>query len=169
MDIKNLVERSKKGDISSFESLIEKYKIYLYNIGNAILKNEDDIGDAISETIIKAYKYLNKLKDATLFKTWITKIFINESRKILKKRKYNVDIEEGNQEISINNIENNEIKLDVISAINLLKKEEKDIIILFYYNDLKISEIATILQLPEGTVKSRMNTARKKLMKVLKR
>ncbi len=169
MEKLDLVKLAKNGDVNAFETLMEQHKVYLYNIANSILQNEEDSGDAMAETVIKVYKYLKRLKDDTLFKTWVTRILINESKKILKKRKNHIQIDEIEEQVSSEDTtEKEEIKMEVIDAVNDLKKEQRDIVILFYYNDMKISEIAKIMNIPEGTVKSRMNTAKKELYEKLK-
>lgn len=158
-------ELLKNGDKETFKELIEENKKYLFNIAIAILKNEDDAGDAISETIIKAYKNLRKLKEAKFFKTWITRILINESNKILKSRSRTYSLEEWqdlSNEVKSDNISREEI-LDLRKALTKLSKEHYTVIMLFYYNELKIDDIAQILKVPVGTIKSRLNMARKNL------
>ena len=162
------VKLAQKGDIQAFEKLIEHYKIYLYNIAISIVHTENDAGDAIAETILNAYKYLHKLKKVEFFKTWLTRILINECKKIIKKRKNDVSIEECEETLIIldNNTDIDE-KISITNAINSLKKELKIVLILFYYNELSIKDISNILTIPEGTVKSRLNTAKTQLKDLL--
>lgn len=140
--------------------------MYLYHIAIAIVNNDEDAGDAISETIMKAYANLTKLKHPDYFKTWITRILINECRKIIKQRKKVVSLEDysgkGRQEE-----QNKEEIMDVQVAIQKLPKKQKDVIFLYYYHDLSIEEIALILEIPKGTVKSRLSTARNYLYEIL--
>ena len=77
-----LIEKAKQGCIESFEKLILYYQQDLYRIAKIRLNTNDDISDAIQNTIINIYKNLKKLKNNTYFKTWIIKILINECNKI---------------------------------------------------------------------------------------
>ena len=79
-------ELAKKGNKEAYKRLIEQNKKYLFNIAISILGNEEDAGDAIGETIIKAYENIKNLREPKFFKTWITRILINESKKILISR-----------------------------------------------------------------------------------
>ena len=156
---------AKKGNKEAFKRLIEANKKYLFNIAISILGNEDDAGDAIGETIINAYESIKNLREPKFFKTWITRILINESKKILISRGKVISIEEYQQE-RMNSYQDKE-NIDLKNAIKKLSKEHYDVIMLFYYNDLKINEISEILSIPEGTVKSRLSNAKNKLYQEL--
>ena len=73
--MEELVARVKKGDETAFDELIMQIKQQLYLIAKTQLKEDDDIADAIQNTIILCYKNIKKLKDNMFFKTWIIKIF----------------------------------------------------------------------------------------------
>ena len=159
-------ELAKQGNKEAYIRLIEENKKYLFNIATSILGNEEDSGDAIGETIIKAYENIKKLREPKFFKTWITRILINESRKILIARKRSCNIKKNDENYNFC-YSNNEETIDLKNALSKLSKEHYNVIMLFYYNDLKISEISKILHIPEGTVKSRLSTAKEKLYKEL--
>lgn len=158
-------ELAKRGNKEAFKRLIEENKKYLFNVAISILSNEEDAGDAIGETIIKAYENIKELREPKFFKTWITRILINQSKKILLSRGKVISIEDykEEQENSYSDKEN----IDLKNALIKLSKEHYDVIMLFYYNDLKINEIAEILNVPEGTVKSRLSNAKNKLYQEL--
>lgn len=159
-------ELAKKGNKEAYKRLIEQNKKYLFNIAISILGNEEDAGDAIGETIIKAYENIKNLREPKFFKTWITRILINESKKILISRGKVVSIEEYEEETAGIDV-NKEEKMDLKNALSKLSSEHYNVIMLFYYNDLKINEIAEILNVPEGTVKSRLSNAKNKLYQEL--
>ena len=71
----------------AFERLINTVKVKLYKTGMAILKNDDDVCDAIQETLISAYKNFESLREKQYFDTWITRILINKCYDIIKKNK----------------------------------------------------------------------------------
>lgn len=161
-------ELAKAGDKEAYKRLIEQYKKYLFHIAYSILGDEDDCGDAIAETIIIAYENLRKLREPKFFKTWITRILINESKKILLRKGKTTYLEDCEKEPAYQEKLNKEDKMDLQNALNTLSREQYNVIMLFYYNDLKINEIAKILNVPEGTVKSRLSSAKEKLYFELK-
>ena len=140
----------------------------MYHIAIAIVNNEEDAGDAISETIVKAYMNLKKLKKPEYFKTWITRILINECRKILKQKQKVVPIEvyQEKRKMEDNRMEKEE-QMDLQNAIQKLTEKQRSVVMLFYYNDFSVEEIAQILKIPIGTVKSRLNKARNYLYEIL--
>ena len=76
-----------KGDKEAFVYLINEYRLSLYRIAKGILKDDYRVEDAISNTIIKAFENIKKLKKAEYFKTWLIRILINECNSILKRKK----------------------------------------------------------------------------------
>lgn len=165
MTIDILVRKAQKGDQTSFVELIHLCEKSLNCIAKSFFKNDEDSADAVQETILKAYKSIKKLKNPEFFKTWITKILINECRKIIKKSN-NFLLIEDNYEVYENST--NEIKkIDIKKAINSLEYNLKIIVVLFYFEDFQVREISIILDVPEGTIKSRLSRARAKLAQLL--
>lgn len=161
------VKLARGGDRNAFESLIRANENSMYRIARVILKSDADCVDAIQETIIKSYRAIARLKHPDYFKTWLTKILINECKNILRNR---------NKIIAIDNINNvtyekdaiNECELlDLKQAIEKMDKEIKIIVMLYYYEDLSVKTISEILDIPEGTIKSRLHRARAYLYKKL--
>lgn len=158
------IKLAQKGDNSAFEKLIRTNEASMYRVAKAILKADEDCADAIQETILKAYKSISHLKQPAYFKTWLTKILINECRKILQNRNKIVSIEE----VKLGEKEADEYDdLDLKQAIKELDDELKVIVLLYYFEDLSVKEISEIINIPEGTVKSRLSRARNHLYKKL--
>ena len=80
-----LIKKAMKGDAEAFVQLMELNEVSMYKTAKAILANEEDIGDAIQETILAAYKNIHTLKKAQYFKTWLIRILINKCKDIIKK------------------------------------------------------------------------------------
>ena len=78
------VKRAKAGDKEAFCTLIRLNKVAVYRVAKSILNKEEDVEDAVSEAILKAYKNIHTLKDEAFFKTWLIRIVINESNYIYK-------------------------------------------------------------------------------------
>ncbi|WP_083236943.1 sigma-70 family RNA polymerase sigma factor [Desulfosporosinus sp. BG] len=150
---------AKKGDKVAFERLVRKHSVSLYRIARGILKCESDIEDATQETIIKAYKKLVSLKSDLYFKTWLIKILVNECNYILRVNKKTVDLVEKEQASPDNQYEN----LELFSVVQSLDPNLRIVTLLFYYEDLPQKDIAEVLQLPVGTVSSRLSRSREKL------
>ena len=153
----------------AFERLVNSVRTKLYKTGMAILKNDDDVCDAIQDTLISAYKYFDTLREEKYFATWITRILINKCYDIIKK---NQKVSYLNKQVEIN--ENtayyDEYKIDsrVEKALNSIDPDLRTTTVLYYYDDFSVEEISDILNIPAGTVKSRLARAREKLYNLLK-
>jgi RNA polymerase sigma-70 factor, ECF subfamily len=157
------VKLAKEGDKAAFVRLIDQNRASMFRIANSILKSEDDIGDAMQEAILKAFKGLPNLKDNKYFKTWLIKILIHESSALLRKRKKLIPLSEVIDQGYLDRYENTE----VLNAIYTLEEDFRVVTILYYYEDMSIQAISSILNIPEGTVKSRLSRARIKLYGLL--
>jgi len=159
------VKLAKKGDKDAFGRLIEFNKVSMYRIALSMVRKKEDIEDAIQNTIIKAYEDITHLRKDEYFKTWLIRILINECKRIIKNNSRVVHIEEINSEIEI--IQDFS-SIEITCAINSLEDDLRVVTILFYFEDISQKEIAKLLDIPEGTVKSRLSRARSRLYESLK-
>ena len=161
--MEELIEKAKNNDKRAFSELIIAIEKELYLIAKTKLKSDDDIGDAIQETIYKSYKNLRKLRDNSLFKTWIIKILINEYNNIYKKkRKYAISYEDKEMENYIaTNDEDGNIEFQFL--IRNLSSEEKLLLTLYYCSKYTIQEISSITKIKENTIKGKLARARNKI------
>lgn len=171
--MEELIIRSKNGDEEAFTELILTMKNDLYRIGKTRLSDDNDISDAIQETMINAYKHLKKLKDDTNFKSWIIKILINECNKIYQKKSKKAKLLERITREETTNVIDNSIhsinsKLDFELLIENLNYEEKLIVTLYYNSKYSCNEIAGILSMNSNTVKSKLTRAKEKVKKYYK-
>lgn len=158
--MENLIKEAKKGDEDAFFKLIEINKISLYKAGRAILNNDEDVADAIQETIISAYRNIKSLKDDSYFKTWLTKILINKCKDIIHKNKETVKLDDYVEEGYIQDFLS---EFEIEDMLNDLSKEQKLVVSLYYISQFNTREISEILKEPEGTIKSRISRAKVKL------
>lgn len=160
------VKRAKQGNKEAFCNLIRMNKIAIYRVAKSILSKEDDVEDAVSEAILKAYKNIKFLKNEAFFKTWLIRIVINESNTLYKKRSKEVIVDKEH----FNNIKvKDKYKdLSLYNAINSLDDDLRTTTILFYFEDMKYKDIAKVLNVKEGTIKSRLSRAKEKLYHMLK-
>ena len=168
----NLVEEAKLGNNEAFEQLIEENKLKMYKVAKSILKNEDDVCDAIQNALMSAYTNLNKLQNNQFFSTWLIRILINKSYDIINKnqRLYSnvTDIEEYNTNENLKSFDNYNSESLVENVLTRIDEDLKTITVLYYYNDYSVNEISMILDIPEGTVKSRLSRARSKIYEIIK-
>lgn len=153
----------------AFERLINTVKVKLYKTGMAILKNDDDTCDALQETLLSAYKNFDKLENKQYFSTWITRILINKCYDIIKKNRKNAMVNqllevEGNESYYDRYKEDSTLE----RVLNEISQDLKLVTVLYYYDEFSVKEISEMLNVPEGTVKSRLARARDKMYEILK-
>ena len=129
----------------------------LYHISKSILKNDCDCADAVQEAIVTAYTKLHSLRDERFFKTWLCRILINKCYQVCRANKRVVPLEDYMEARSLTEQQND---LGLFDAIMELKTELRLVIVLHYIEGFKTMEMAEILKIPEGTVKSRLSRAR---------
>lgn len=154
-----------------FTELVLQAESTLFHVAFSILHHEADCADAVQEAVTKAYASRENLRDCRYFRTWLVRILINECYGILRSRNRQLPMDcESMEKQGRNKNPENYIKeeyLDLYYAIGQLKEKDKMCIVLFYLEDYTVVQIADILDIPEGTVKSRLNWARGKLRGLL--
>jgi len=162
MDV--LIKKAQKGDKEAFIKVIDEYMTQMYKIARSRLRNEENIGDAIQETILAAFTNIKQLKETSYFKTWIIKILINKCNDIIKDNNV-LYVEDYNllENTDLNYYENLGEKLDFESILNKLNNEYRLVVVMYYVNRFTIKEISEILSEKEGTIKSRLSRARQQL------
>lgn len=179
----SLIERSRQGDVDAFEDLIKDYKKVAYNIALRVLRNVEDAEDASQEALIKVFKNIRNFNMQSTFKVWMYRIVVNTCIDFKRKKNLNVvSIDEtidlgGNGQIRreiADDSNNPDILLEknfdsklINDAVNKLEDDYKTIIILRDIQGFSYTEISEILTCNIGTVKSRLNRARKSLKEIL--
>lgn len=164
--MEELIEQAKKGDKEAFTQLIISIEYDLYKIAKMRLYCEDDINDAVQETIIQTFKSIKKIKYPEYFKTWVIKVLINNCNKIYKKNKKikNVEYnEETMQDLYSIDGEKSIENLDFFILIKDLSYKERLSLILYYLENLTTKEISKILKESEGATRSRISRTKNKL------
>lgn len=165
--IKALVKKAGKGDADAFAQLMEQVKVQAYRMAYTYVKNEEDALEVVSESVYKAYKSIASLRNPDYFTTWFMRIVINSAITLLGKRKNQIYLDDCVDEKELAVGDENEFsadRIDLYHAIDRLSPENKSLIVLRFYQDLKLEEIADVLQIPLSTVKSRLY----KVLKLLK-
>ena len=170
--IKELVLSAKNGNKKAFDKLYKLTSNDVWFTCVSLLKDEENAKDIMQETYITAFLKLNTLKDEEKFCGWLTAIATNKSKNKLKgKVEYQIDDEvliaktETDElmlpEEYINKAEKRKVLLQIIE--DTLSFNQYQVVLMFYFNELSIAEIAQTLEISEGTVKSRLNSSRAKM------
>ena len=170
--IKELVLSAKNGNKKAFDKLYKLTSNEVWFTCVSLLKDEENAKDIMQETYITAFLKLDTLKDEEKFCGWLTAIATNKSKNKLKgKVEYQIDDEvliaetETDElmlpEEYINKAEKRKVLLQIIE--DTLSFNQYQVVLMFYFNELSIAEIAQALEISEGTVKSRLNSSRAKM------
>lgn len=158
-----LIKRAREHDADAFIQLIEENKTSLYKVAKGYLKNEEDVADAMQDTILSAFEHIDELKAVSYFKTWLTRILINHCTNIVRRQRRMVSMEEA-EEPAGSLVESD---YGFYELLRELPEKDRIIFLLYYGEGFNIREIAEILDCNENTVKSRLLRGRKKLEQVV--
>ncbi|GFI60857.1 RNA polymerase sigma factor SigV [Clostridiales bacterium] len=139
-----------------FAQIVKDTAPVMYRVSKSILKRDEDCEDAAQEAIAKGFYKLETLKNDTFARTWLIRILINECHTILRKRKREAYCEETAKW-------EKEDYSQLYNALSELPANYRVTIVLHYIEGYSVSETARILNVLEGTVKSRLSRGRKKL------
>lgn len=142
----------------------------LYRIAYTYTKNQEKALDVVQEAITKSLENINKLRHEEYVKTWFYRILLNEAIKASKNDKTFVDYDSVEKELHINSHENELVeKIDIYETIQKLNEKLKTVIILRFFENLKIEEIAYITKTNSNTVKSRLYKGMEEIKKEIER
>lgn len=148
--------------IMNGEEIVRTYSDMVYKIAMRYVRNPADAEDVYSETFLAYFKKERTFESEEHRKAWLIRVTINCAKDMLSGRTYDVELDEGLTDDKGERTENDEI-LDLRRAIKNLPDAQREVITLFYLQDLKIKEIAEILDKPENTIKVTLMRAREAL------
>ena len=158
----DLIKKAQERDADAFTELMQSQMQNMYKAARSLLSNEEDAADAISETILTCWEKIDQLREERYFRTWMTRILINKCKDI-RNKKENLSFTEEMPDVEIN--EEGYSDLEWNEALGILDEKYRTVIILYYVEGFKMSEIAQILDIPEATVRTRIARARKTMAK----
>lgn len=183
VDDRMLIDRCKEGEIAAFDELIRRYEKRVFSFAYRISGNHDDASDVTQEAFIRVFNSIKTFRGDANFTTWIYQIVKNvylDSRKKAKSHRLTsldeyIDLDENSVTRQIEDegpspievVEQKEREMIVQRAINSLPDYQRIIVTLYHMQHQSYEEIADILRLPIGTVKSRLNRARLALLEKL--
>lgn len=159
-----LVKRAQRGDTEAFISLMEECRMSFRRIAFGYLGNDEDVADAIQDTILDAFEHLGSLRRTEYFKTWIMRILINNCTRIYRRNKKRVGMdacrEEGRFDVGNADVEFRQL-------LQALPEDSRTIFQLYFGEEYTTREIADILGMKENTVKSRIHRGKEQLRESL--
>jgi RNA polymerase sigma factor (sigma-70 family) len=157
----NLVSAACRGDTEAFALLVKGCERTLYRVSRTVLQNDQDCADAVQEALSRAWLRLKTLREPAYFRTWLTRILLNECYRQLKHGRraamgmepvHDRDCEGARDDI-----------IDLKDAMATLPAQHRSALMLYHVEDMSVEEIARVLNVPAGTVKSRLARARARL------
>ncbi|RKY14214.1 MAG: RNA polymerase subunit sigma-24 [Planctomycetota bacterium] len=187
LDDTSLVRRCQRGDSEAMSCLIIKYQDRVYNVIFKICQNHDDSAELTQDTFVKVLESINSFRGKSSFYTWLFRVAVNHSLNYCKRRfklspvsldAENDQLEEGKGKLAAvladpNGVDpavvaqQKELSQIVVNSIGQLQQEHRVVLVLRDIEQMSYAEIAAVLQIETGTVKSRLSRARAKLRQLL--
>lgn len=174
-ELAHYVEKLKLGDISAFEVIYNETNNQVYNLLYSYTKNQETSFDLMQETYLTVNNKIGTIKDPHTVKGWINRIAINKANRFFEKNKKEILLSEEGQALFETQLEGDEefLPQEILDSkekqkiikdiIDNLPLEQKTAVYLYYFDELSLLEVAEDMKCSEGTVKSRLNYARKKI------
>lgn len=178
-DDSRLIRECLKGRTAAFDELIRRYKDRLYNVVYRLVDNSQDAEDIVQDTFLSAYQSLASFKGDSQFFTWLYRIAANTAISMKRKQRVALSIDASRNGESHEPLDGSETSRPghaleraeqerrVQEALNRLSAEHRTVLILKDMEDLKYEQMAEILQVPIGTIRSRLHRAREELRQLL--
>jgi len=169
---KELLAKVKVNDTTAFSVLVDRYKVRLFNLIYRMLSNREEAEDILQETFLRVFREKESYDPTYAFSTWIYTIALNLCRNELKRKKrfkfFGIDLVKNDRRYAIEEMENkNCLSSTLEKAIASLPTKYRSVFLLREINQLSYEEMSQSLDIPLGTVKSRVNRARLMLRKKL--
>lgn len=154
----HLVARAKKGDTDAFQTLVHEEKEKMYKMAYVYVRNEEEALEIFQETVYKAFVSISTLQENQYFSSWLIRILINTAIAHVNKRRKVVSISQEMME-TIENTDHIKLEdqIDLLSAMEELDVKYKTVLLLRFYKDYTIKQISTLVNCPEGTVKTNLH------------
>jgi RNA polymerase sigma-70 factor (ECF subfamily) len=172
-----LIRRCQRGDPLAIEVLIRRYQNYVFRLCFLVMRNEQDAEDMTQETFVRAFRALPRfeIREGTSFEAWLYRVAVNACRSRMRRKWYQVlpwpdpapQMVSEPEEQPDRRVMRGEQRDEILAAIDTLGEKHRLVVILRYYGGLSNEEIAQALNIPCGTVRSRLHVARRRLKEIL--
>ena len=156
----SLVHLARAGDDAAFERVLEPLLVPAHDLAYAVLRDRQAAEDAVQESAVRAWRSFAMLRDASRARAWFLKIVLNQCRATMRTRWWRwrlagdrMDVEVDGEQAGV------ERRLDLERALRRLSREQRAVLFLFFQLDLPQEEVARVLGVRVGTVKSRLHRA----------
>lgn len=166
MDSIDLIKKARAGDKEALINLVMNNKNDYYKLAYVYLRDKEDSMDAMEDMIVILYENIKKLKNSDAFYSWSKTILVNCCKKILRRKKKVIFVDEYEENEFTEKYQTKEQKIDIIRALKNLSSHQEEAIRLKYFMDMDYETISSITNVPVGTVKSRISIGLKKLREV---
>ena len=173
----DLIQRARNGDSEAFVALFEENKQSLWRAAMAVLGNVDDAADALQDTMVKAWKAMPRFGGRCTPGTWFMRILLNTSYDLGRKRQREMPCAFGFDEVEpkqgcvswesakvaarlVERESDSDMALDVRNVVASLSADDRLVLVLFYVDEYPVRQIASIMNLSEGAVRTRLSRAR---------
>ena len=164
-----LAQRARHGDMDAFHGLVDRHGLYLYGLAASLLGNADDAEDAVQETLAGAFRGLRAFRGQSSVKTWLTGILVRQAARHFRRGRLRTgSLQLAPEPAEAHAAPKADVRLDVQAAIMALRPDHREVIVLREMHGLSYEEIAQALQVPPGTVESRLFRARRELQELLR-
>ena len=170
-----VIQKVKDGNAGEFEKIINKYNKMVYSLAYRLIRNSDEARDLTQDVFLRAFRFINKYNPEFKMSTWLARITYNLFKDRFKNKQlpmaHNVNFDDddgrGYEEQFVDRgpgpdekVENSMKTEQIVAVINKLPVNYKTVIVLYFWGDYAYEEIAEILEIPIGTVKSRLKRAK---------
>ena len=169
-----LISRARGGDREAFGELVEQYRDNVYRLAYRMCGNAYDADEAAQEAFVAAWRALPNFRGDAKFSTWLYRLTTNAAIDVMRREKRHQTVGDGEMmeladdaDSPQETVERTEQQETVQKALSTLSEEYREVLLLRYMEELDYAEIAEVLQLPSGTVKSRINRAKAALKTAL--
>lgn len=178
-----LIQRAKQGDSEAMTQLVLSQQHYVYSIAMSVLKNPEDAADLTQDAFIRLFRSLPQYNGESRFTTWLYRLVVNLGRDELRRRGRQVtlivpDAEQEEDPLAtvadndrwidpVRALDSHELRLQVRQALDMLEEHHRLVLTLYYFEDMKYTDIAEILNIPLNTVKSHIRRGKERLAALL--
>jgi RNA polymerase sigma factor (sigma-70 family) len=178
VDEQDLIARAQRGEVQAYEQLVQQYEQIAFRVAYLITREEHEAADAAQDAFLRAYRSLHSFKLGQPLRPWLLRIVTNTAlnriqaaqRRERMTERYTRQVIVENGDLSIEGLAvKHEQRQRLIAAVSQLSPDQEALIALRYFLELPEAEIAAALNLPRGTVKSRLHRTLAKLREIIRR
>lgn len=157
-----IIRRARHGDVRAFHELIEAHGRYAFGVAHGLLGSVADAEDAVQETFLAAFKGIGRYDARSSFRTWLIGILTRQAALLRRKRPAKLRLVSDYDEIGAQDKAGHasDVKMDIAAVLQQLPDDFREVLVLRELQHMSYEEIAAALEIPKGTVESRLHRAR---------